>query len=125
MTRVYDYCGAFAGDKEAAARIRRQVLIPAIDGGTDEVLILDFDGVEFATQSFIHAMLAEVIRKSPEILDTIGFTNCSRSIRNLIEIVVEYAQEDFTVEDVSERSDEEAYEPLPIDLSSASQDPLF
>lgn len=46
------------------------------------------------TQSFIHALLAEVIREfSEEIFDLIQFKNCTREVRIVVEIVAEYMQE--------------------------------
>lgn len=122
---MISYCGSFAGDKEAAASIRRAVLMPLLDDPT-AFATLDFAGVELATQSFIHALLAEVVRRNADVLDQIIFVNCSRNVRNLIEIVVDYAQEDFVVDDQAQASEPEvATNLLPIDLNAVNQDPLF
>lgn len=85
--------GAFAGDKDAAAKIREKQIRPALRGGGD--VILDFDSVEFATQSFIHALLAAVVRADPQILERMQFKNCNETVQSLVTIVVEYAQEEL------------------------------
>jgi len=91
---------AFAEDKDLAAVIREKDLKPAIDRG--ERVRFDFDGVEGATQSFVHAMLSEVIRtQGAGVLDRIEFTNCNPPVRSVIEIVAEYSQlkqDDFPAE---------------------------
>lgn len=97
MTKVRKYAGSFAGDKEAAARIRDEFLAPAVAKG--KTITVDFDGVDFATQSFIHALLAHTIREDPSSLNLIEFKNCNDDIQSLIEIVVDYAQEDFGADD--------------------------
>lgn len=58
------------------------------------VVDLNFEGVDSATQSFVHALISDVIRKySVEIIDRISFKNCSTTIRKIIEIVIDYMQE--------------------------------
>ncbi|NUU19526.1 STAS-like domain-containing protein [Cellulomonas humilata] len=91
--KVKRYAGSFAGDKDAAARIREDHLLPALTRGKRAVL--DFEGVDLATQSFIHALIASVIREHPEWLGSIDFVNCNESVQSLIEIVAEYAQDQF------------------------------
>jgi hypothetical protein len=98
VTKVSRYAGSFAGDKEAAARIRDEFLGPAV--ANHKTVTLDFGGVDFATQSFIHALLAHAIREDPSSLDLIEFKNCNEDIQALIEIVVDYAQEDFGADEL-------------------------
>jgi hypothetical protein len=91
--RVADTAGSFAGDKDAAAAIRDSYLLPTLaDGG---LVTLDFSGVDLATQSFIHALIASAIRSSADALDQISFVSCNANVQSIIEIVVEYAQDDF------------------------------
>jgi len=97
VTKVFEYAGSFAGDKDAAAKLRNSFIRPAVAESRE--VVLDFDGVELATQSFMHALLASTVRETPEFLDHIVFKNCNEDVQALIEIVVEYAQEDFLVED--------------------------
>jgi hypothetical protein len=92
---LWSEVGDFAGDKDVARGIREEKLEPAMLGGAS--VTLDFSGVELATQSFIHALISDLVR-SPrfDALDLITFINCNPSVRELIEIVVEYSQEDVT-----------------------------
>ncbi len=91
--KVVDKTGTFAGDKDAAAEIREQYILPRLRKGLD--VDLDFSQVDLATQSFIHALIAFVIRDVADSLDRISFRNCSANVQSIIEIVVEYAQDDF------------------------------
>ena len=58
-------------------------------------VILDFAGVDFVTQSFAHALLSAIVRKQPTALERLRFDNCTNSVREIIEIVVQYSQEDL------------------------------
>ena len=91
--KIHASVGDFAGDKEAAAHIRETYLRRCLS--KNEPAILDFVDVGLATQSFIHALVAAVVRENPDNLDLIEFKNCNSEIRAVIGIVVEYAQEDF------------------------------
>jgi len=89
---VAQSAGAFAENKDVARDIRIREIIPAIDGG--EEVVLDFHGVDAATQSFIHALLSDLLRRyGSAILDRIEFRSCAVKVRKVIEIVVEYMQE--------------------------------
>jgi anti-anti-sigma regulatory factor len=92
--KIAKYSGSFGGDKDAAAKIRDDLLRPALRGSEDEV-VLDFSGVDFLTQSFAHALLSAIVRKHPKSLERIRFDNCTDSVREIIEIVVQYSQEDL------------------------------
>ena len=84
--------GSFAENKDAARDIRRSKINPALKN--NEEIVLDFEGVESATQSFIHALISEVIREyGVDVLDRITFKNCSETIQKIIAIVVDYMQE--------------------------------
>lgn len=91
--RVFTVSGEFAGDKDAAASIREDYIRATLAKG--KRVVLDFAGVDLATQSFIHALIAGVVRDDPDSLDQVDFKNCNESVRSLIEIVVEYAQDEF------------------------------
>jgi anti-anti-sigma regulatory factor len=88
---MFDYAGSFGGDKDAAAKVRDELLKPALKEATADVIV-DFVDVEFVTQSFIHALLSAVVRKEPSALNRLRFDNCSESVREIIEIVVQYSQ---------------------------------
>lgn len=84
--------GGFAENKDKAKDIRLLEIIPALEKN-DEV-VLDFLGIESATQSFIHALISDLIRKrGVEVLDKISFKNCNENIKKIINIVVDYMQE--------------------------------
>ncbi|WP_374023209.1 STAS-like domain-containing protein [Mycobacterium sp. HNNTM2301] len=90
--KVFDATGSFAENKDAAAKIREKSLMPTLTKSGYDVE-LDFADVEYATQSFIHALIAKVIRTNVEWLDRITFSNCTEAVQGIIEIVVDYAQE--------------------------------
>lgn len=66
--------------------------MPALDRG--KRVVLDFEGIGSATQSFIHALISDVIRKKGiEVLDVMTFRNCTENVKKIVSIVVEYIQE--------------------------------
>jgi len=74
-----------------ARDIRIKEIIPSLQ---KEEVTLDFTKVESATQSFVHALISDVIRiYGIEVLDRIFFKNCSDTIKKIISIVIEYMQE--------------------------------
>lgn len=91
--KVSDSVGGFAGDKDAAASIRETYLLPNLRTGKE--VHLDFESVALATQSFIHALLAQAIREDSAYLELIAFEHCNSSVQSIIEIVVEYAQDEL------------------------------
>jgi hypothetical protein len=90
--------GSFAEDKDAAARIRNDVILPALKaGGAVEI---DFSGITLTTQSFIHALISQALRQEgEEVLKRISFKNCGDAAKGIIETVVQYVLE--TVDDES------------------------
>ncbi|MFH1649213.1 MAG: STAS-like domain-containing protein [Candidatus Woesearchaeota archaeon] len=89
---ILPFAGAFAENKDMARSIRVEKILPALD--KSERVILDFNGVDAATQSFIHALISDIIRiKGSEALDYISFKNCNETVRKIISIVVDYMQE--------------------------------
>lgn len=96
--RVMEIVGDFAENKDAARDLRETIIKPTLAAGED--VVLDFAGVNLATQSFIHALLSDVIRTlGADILDQMGFRNCNDTVKGLISIVVEYSQDSGEVED--------------------------
>ena len=90
--KLFKQVGQFADNKDLARDIRLNNLIPALEKGKN--IILDFEKVEGATQSFIHALISDLIRKyGNEILDKIQFKSCNETIKGIITIVVDYMQE--------------------------------
>lgn len=90
--KLISFTGSFAENKDSARNIRLNRIIPAIE--KKEEIILDFEGIDGATQSFIHALISDVIRKyGSEVLDKISFKNCNETVKKIIGIVVDYMQE--------------------------------
>lgn len=53
-----------------------------------------FAGVEGATQSFIHALISELIRTyGANVLDKVMFRNCAEPVKQIVLIVVDYMQQ--------------------------------
>ena len=88
--RIKKEAGVFAEDKDTAARLREESLKPDLhtESGTT---VLDFTGVQFTTQSFIHALLSEVFRIYGEAaMERLVFKGCSRAVKATIRTVVQY-----------------------------------
>ncbi|MEJ0053771.1 MAG: STAS-like domain-containing protein [bacterium] len=84
--------GPFAENKDIARMIRLEMITPALS--EDGEVILDFSGIEGATQSFVHALISELFRQhGSQILDRIRFRDCNSTLQEVITIVTEYMQE--------------------------------
>ncbi len=89
---VYQKAGEFAENKDLAREIRLTQIIPALE--SSQRVTLDFSKIDSVTQSFIHALISDLIRKyGIEVLDKINFKSCNENIQKIITIVVEYMQE--------------------------------
>ena len=92
--KIYKFTGNFAENKDVARNIRVEMILPALD--KEDKVILDFKCVESATQSFMHALISDIIhKKGAESLDNIYFRNCNEVIKKIIEIVTDYMQDSF------------------------------
>ena len=88
---LYEKVGNFAENKDIAKSIRTEEVLPRLD---KEEVTFDFDREDGETQSFIHALISDLIRKKGiQILDKIFFKNCNETIKEIINIVVEYMQD--------------------------------
>lgn len=89
---IFDKAGAFAENKDVAGKIRVSEIIPALEKG--EEVVLDFEKVDAATQSFIHALISGVIRKfGSGALDRLAFKSCNETVKKIIGIVTDYMQD--------------------------------
>jgi hypothetical protein len=80
----------FAENKDIARQMRIEKILPAIE--RKEMVVLDFHGVRYATQSFMHALINECLERFGEsALDYIQFKNCTTDIQIIIETVVGYS----------------------------------
>lgn len=80
--------GGFREDVGRAAQVRDTEIRPRIERG--EMVIIDFGGTRFVTQSFVHALLNDVF-KIPGSLVRISFLNCTRSTEEAVRAVAAYA----------------------------------
>ncbi len=91
IINLFEKTGSFAEDKDVARNIRIKLIDPIIKKRGE--IVLDFNNIESITQSFMHALISEVIRKNgPEVLDSIYFKNCNKNVENIVSIVVDYMQ---------------------------------
>ena len=80
----------FEENVEEAARVRDQVIAPKLGAG--EMVVLDFQGIRFATQSFIHACIYRVLRDTVNVRSALSIANCSPSTREALMAVAAYAR---------------------------------
>jgi len=89
---IHKKTGSFAGNKDIAKEIRIKEILPGID--KEDKVIINFKDVDEATQSFIHALISDVIRQEGvTVLDKIYFKDCNANIKKIVNIVIEYMQE--------------------------------
>jgi hypothetical protein len=90
VVNLVDRVGEFAVDKDAARKIRTATILPALDAGAD--VVLDFRNVQVATQSFVHALISEPVRRDGrEGLRRLVFKNTSPTVKRVIKMVVAYS----------------------------------
>ena len=90
--KLFKKVGAFAENKDVARDIRIKEIIPELEKGGN--IIINFEKVDATTQSFVHALISDLIRKyGDEVLDRVSFKSCNENVRKIINIVVEYMQE--------------------------------
>jgi hypothetical protein len=89
---IFDKAGDFAENKDIARDLRLKEIIPALD--KHEKIILNFEKVSATTQSFIHALISDILRLyGIDVLDRIIFKSCTETVKEIINIVIEYMQE--------------------------------
>jgi hypothetical protein len=97
MISLKPLIGDFAEDKDTAASLRERQIRQALAGR--QRVVLDFKGVRVATQSFVHALLSDVLRTQGEtVLDHITFRDCTKAVQGIIETVVQYSLESIEPE---------------------------
>lgn len=104
--------GGFAEDKDRARRLRLERVLPALEA--NETVKLDFSAVSYATQSFIHALVGEALKRFGEpVLDRLEFKNCSSQLRTVIELVVDYSLGGFDFEERTKDGELDELRPSP------------
>lgn len=95
--QIREKVGSFAENKDVARDIRLQEIIPALENG--EEVTLDFAQVDAATQSFIHALISDLLRKyGNAVLDRLIFKSCNDTVKAIVTIVTDYMQEGIGIE---------------------------
>lgn len=90
--KLFPLLNSFAENKDIARDIRISQMLPALQ--KNEKIILNFEGIDSTTQSFIHALISDLIRQyGDEIFDMISFKNCNKTVQKIIEIVADYMLE--------------------------------
>jgi hypothetical protein len=103
IIKMFDIFGDFAEDKDAAAKLREEKIKQSIE--KSENIILDFEGVTLVTQSFIHALISNVLRmRGEEALDSLEFKNCVPVVKGIVSTVVQYSLDTMTDEDHDEQA---------------------
>lgn len=81
-----------AESKDQARKIREDRLLPAIEAGRH--VRLDFSEVTFTTQSFVHALISEAIRRRGEqIFEQLDFHGCTDDVQQIVLTVVDYTMQ--------------------------------
>ncbi|MFH0876119.1 MAG: DUF4325 domain-containing protein [archaeon] len=103
---IHEKTGDFAENKDIAKQIRIEQILPYLD--TEDKIIIDFKDVKISTQSFIHALISEVlIKKGLDSCNKLYFKNCNNTIQTLINTVYDYMQDveeiEFSLEKIGEK----------------------
>jgi len=99
VVKVFQAAGDFAENKDIARQLRTEQLMPALDRG--EKVLIDFANVSLSTQSFIHALISDALRKhGAGILDRLQFKGCNPPVQALIATVCDYMQDSTHAEEM-------------------------
>lgn len=84
--------GSFAENKDLAKRWRERDILPALAKHLD--VVLNFEGVEYVTQSFVHALISKPLQQYGEpALKRLVFKKCVKEVKQIILTVIEYSLE--------------------------------
>ncbi|MES2971020.1 MAG: STAS-like domain-containing protein [Patescibacteria group bacterium] len=90
---IANKAGNFAENKDVARELRLKFITPTLKDSDDEI-ILDFSGVTGATQSFVHAMISQLIRDyGDELFNRLLFKDCNPAVKQIVNIVADYMAE--------------------------------
>lgn len=88
VVRVRRALGETPNDREAAERYGRERIASALASGRN--VLLDFTDVNLATQSFFHALLAEVILGDERNADRVSIVNATSSQSAIFNLAVRH-----------------------------------
>ena len=94
IIKLQKLTSTFAENKDVAKKLRIEIIMPTLSKGGE--VIIDFHGVNGATQSFIHALISDPIRVYKDIaFENLLYKHTNDSIKEIIAIVYRYMQESF------------------------------
>lgn len=97
VIRVEGGMSGFTEDKDQARELRKEKILPAVEAGKN--VIIDFSEVKNSTQSFVHALIGEVLQHCKETaLERLEFRSCNPQLRSLVQLVVDYSLAGFSTE---------------------------
>ena len=80
----------FSEEKDEVRKVRVNASLPALDARYH--VVLDFSRVPFVTQSFMHAVIGDALKRHGEhVLDRIEFHKCNSQVRSIVSLVVDYS----------------------------------
>ena len=83
--------GDFEENVEEAARVRDEIIIPAL--ARKRLVVLDFSNIPFATQSFVHALFYKLFRDHERQMSSLQLAKCTKATREAIRFVADYARD--------------------------------
>ncbi|KKU44931.1 MAG: hypothetical protein UX64_C0041G0004 [Microgenomates group bacterium GW2011_GWC2_46_7] len=90
LLALFPHLGNFASNKDIATVLRQTEILPRL--AKQEVVILDFSGVEGSTQSLIHVLIAEPLQLyGQDALKILKFKSACPILRTLISLVIDYS----------------------------------
>lgn len=83
----------FAENKDIGQEIRLKEIMPTL--ANNEEVILNFEHIDRASQSFIHSLISGPIKKYgiDRTLKLVAFKSCSDNVKGIIGIVLDYIQD--------------------------------
>ena len=92
--KIYERLGKkdFAENKDIGKEIRVNDIMPELKENNE--VILNFDKIDRASQSFIHSLVSDPIREyGDRAVGLLLFKNCNDKVKNMIKIVLGYLQD--------------------------------
>jgi len=95
VLKITPSAGELAEDKDRARELRLTEILPQLE--RNGKIVLDFKNVKYVTQSFVHSLLNEALKRfGAEVLESIEFKNCSPQVRTVVALVVDYSLGGFS-----------------------------
>ncbi len=92
--KIYERIGNkdFAENKDIGKDIRVNEIMPELEKNNQ--VILNFEGIDRASQSFIHSIVSDPVRQyGDRALELMLFKSCNNKVKGMIKIVLGYLQD--------------------------------